>query len=191
MTRRPAYKPTLGLRAFIESANQLEHLPDLTVNTASFLNDPGTRKLLRSLGNFQREYLKTSIDKLQFSERYDALKQAQKALPSLVPEEITSRSDYEPGDGVMAFAKVDIPVAFYYRKNGRISASGEFFSEIEMMPPGRLLHCAECEKLFFATRSNSPCCSLRCRKRRNKRNSRNAHKTHKAMKANQNRRARQ
>lgn len=178
MTREREFRPSKELQVFIEAANRREPLPDLTVVTASSGNGPHVRQLLEPLSDSLRDYLGSPEDGVEFLRRYDDLVRAQTVLPKLAGHVGSAREDYTPGDGVMACTTVNVPVnlAFFFTADNKISCSGNFTKAVESIPPNRLRRCASCESVFAAVRSNSPCCSQKCRKKWNKKQSRKAQK---------------
>ena len=174
VTRRGESKPPKDLKALISVANRRD-LPDATALFGTPDRRSRIAKLLRSLSSAEREFLGSPNDELEFRRQYDAFETARLFLPAIADQNSgsESRSDYDMTDQFTSLPS--IPMNLYVR-GGRISASGNFFNVIEGIPADHVRRCAICRKLFWASRINSPCCSVKHRKQWNKRNSRRLRK---------------
>jgi hypothetical protein len=162
VTTRGSSKPSKDLAALIEVANEQRRMPDreeLFSATGQVL-----RFNARALSDTARAFLGEPDDVHRFRDRYDALVSAQKILPSLA-----DRNDDFESSGF------SVPVKLY-RDQGVIAASGTFLAALEGTEADRIRRCEICERIFWAPRINSACCTQKCRKNFNKRESRAAQK---------------
>jgi hypothetical protein len=58
--------------------------------------------------------------------------------------------------------------------NGRLALRDALLDALIGVPAERIRSCVVCDRIFWAARINSECCSVRCRKTHNQRNSRKA-----------------
>jgi hypothetical protein len=77
------------------------------------------------------------------------------------------------------FPGFEIPFSAYVAvavdERGRLAlASTRLLDALKGVRADRIRQCAVCARLFWAARTNSECCGLRCRKTFNKRQSRDA-----------------
>jgi hypothetical protein len=166
MTRGKKERPA-GLAAFIAAANMKEPLADFASQFPGRIVD--LAEVAASLPSAILDFLREADDQEEFRNRYDSLRSGQRVLPSLVD----SFSDYQPG----SFSSIPeaVPVNLYLH-NGRVGASGYMVNVLKDLPVKGVLRCEMCGLIFAPQRSNSECCSLKCRNRLNKRKSRRAQK---------------
>jgi hypothetical protein len=169
VTPRGKAKITPALDVMISVANLPDKLPPLVAILGEG-NEVQLKALLKSFSKQQLAFLGSVTEQDVFMDRYSTLQSAQKTLRMLA-----EREDYSfAGLGCLPPAQVNL-----YLDNGLIAASSAFLNEIIGQHPDSFRQCKMCPNMFFAQRTNSQCCSEKCRKRFNKRNSRNASKNRK------------
>lgn len=168
VTHRGQSKVPPRLKVFIDMANRRKALPDFGEVMAGAGAEIRLSRLLGSLNKEQREFLGSPADQEQFRDRYDSFRSAQVFLPRLAQPKPEERAEFELETGVMSLPPISVNL--YTTNDGRIAASGTFVDSLVGVPVDRIRHCAVCNKVFWASRSNSECCCHKHRKAYNQKN---------------------
>ena len=197
VTQRGQSRPPGELARFIEIANlhSGQPLPDPSGVFDAVVRDPSKtvklhdfwvaecKRIASQLSPKARAFLGTTADVKKFAANYSILYQATRLLHAIAnrkwPETQTSKDvSFEQWEAIER-ARLGLPmcrtsVDLVVDEDGRIKLSkGPVLEALDgERAADRIRSCVICERIFWAPRINSECCSLGCRKTFNMRNSR-------------------
>jgi hypothetical protein len=134
----------------------------------------GCRKAIADFSAETRKFLGPPENLMAFLENWDQLELAGQILCDIAKRPSEARDDF-----TVLFSdrrresewKVPVYLGIDERGQGVLRVS-PVLRALETVRLDRIRSCAVCTSIFWASRSNSECCSLRCRKTNNQRTSR-------------------
>jgi hypothetical protein len=191
VTHRGQSRAGTDLQRFIDLANADPVLPSVDEPFHAALADPRNQStdprdlwievcttVSARLSPETRTFLGPAVDLGLFLERYALLTSARQVLRGLAERYRSKKQHAQVLIDDNSFAggfPVSITVNLVVDEKGLLTPSDDqLLSVFTGVPANRIRSCDVCNRLFWAPRDNSECCSERCRKTSNQRNSRKA-----------------
>jgi hypothetical protein len=181
VTSRGQSRPPGEIARLIELVNADRELPDVNelINEAHDASRDALQRIfeerIKILSPATREFLGSPRKDLQrFFRQHELLTSARQVLRTIAARYGSNANNlkvYDPR--FSADFPISVTVDLVIDKAGRLALSdAPLFSALVGIHADRIRACAVCNRVFWAVRVNSECCSERCRKTHNQRNSR-------------------